>query len=241
MLVPSAAENLEVGLTSIHEPFKARGAVVTMLEKELSGAGAGAGAGACTSGPLSVWGFIFHRRLEGEGKQQQQQATKDGNDAGVNAAATMTTTTSSADNAAATAAGGGEEEEQERWCHYTMKQVPVVLGEPLTPSDMLEYALVLHANITSHAGRAALPTSLLQPPCVVRIAASKACHGAVKFGQPLSAQAAEHLVRALSHCAMPFNCAHGRPSVVPLVRIPVTHPSGTGSRKRQKLRLRVLK
>lgn len=44
------------------------------------------------------------------------------------------------------------------------------------------------------------------------------------FNDELSLDDCEQLTRRLSQCAFPFQCAHGRPSMVPLVEI----GSGTG-------------
>ncbi|XP_015767877.1 PREDICTED: DNA mismatch repair protein Mlh3-like [Acropora digitifera] len=40
--------------------------------------------------------------------------------------------------------------------------------------------------------------------------------GAVKFGEPLGVNECQQLVMNLSKCHLPFQCAHGRPSVIPL-------------------------
>ncbi|RUS83025.1 hypothetical protein EGW08_009213 [Elysia chlorotica] len=48
---------------------------------------------------------------------------------------------------------------------------------------------------------------------------SVACHGAVKFGDVLSLSECRDLLSALARCSLPFQCAHGRPSVAPLVNI----------------------
>ncbi|XP_018429839.1 PREDICTED: DNA mismatch repair protein Mlh3 [Nanorana parkeri] len=42
------------------------------------------------------------------------------------------------------------------------------------------------------------------------------CVGAVKFNDPLSADECRHLVRCLAQCSLPFQCAHGRPAILPL-------------------------
>ena len=42
--------------------------------------------------------------------------------------------------------------------------------------------------------------------------------GAIKFGDPLSLAECETLLQALSKCKLPFQCAHGRPSVMPLLQ-----------------------
>ena len=37
------------------------------------------------------------------------------------------------------------------------------------------------------------------------------------FNDPLTLEQCEYLVKRLTDCAFPFQCAHGRPSMVPLV------------------------
>lgn len=56
----------------------------------------------------------------------------------------------------------------------------------------------------------------LRPSTIQYILNSKACRGAIMFHTPLSRQQCEALVQDLSKTAFPFQCAHGRPSVVPL-------------------------
>ncbi|XP_040188749.1 DNA mismatch repair protein Mlh3 isoform X2 [Rana temporaria] len=54
------------------------------------------------------------------------------------------------------------------------------------------------------------------PGTVLKVLASQACHGAVKFNDPLSMDECQHLVRCLAQCSLPFQCAHGRPAILPL-------------------------
>jgi DNA mismatch repair protein MLH3 len=37
------------------------------------------------------------------------------------------------------------------------------------------------------------------------------------FNDPLTVEQCKELIERLSHTAVPFRCAHGRPSIVPLV------------------------
>lgn len=54
-------------------------------------------------------------------------------------------------------------------------------------------------------------------PCgIMDLIISKACRTAVKFGDALSIGECAHILRELSKCKQPFNCAHGRPLMVPL-------------------------
>ena len=54
------------------------------------------------------------------------------------------------------------------------------------------------------------------PQVIFNMLASQACHGAIKFGDPLSRSECRKLLRSLSECMLPFQCAHGRPSCVPI-------------------------
>ncbi|XP_071354333.1 DNA mismatch repair protein Mlh3 [Trachinotus anak] len=57
------------------------------------------------------------------------------------------------------------------------------------------------------------------PLTVLKVLASLACHGAIKFNDSLSSDECHSLVASLSSCQLPFQCAHGRPSIAPLVDI----------------------
>ncbi|XP_078484073.1 DNA mismatch repair protein MutL-like isoform X2 [Ciona intestinalis] len=54
-------------------------------------------------------------------------------------------------------------------------------------------------------------------PVLFQLLCSKACHGAIRFGDPLALEQCTELLTALSKCDFPFQCAHGRPSVMPLL------------------------
>ncbi|KAF2273216.1 uncharacterized protein EI97DRAFT_461289 [Westerdykella ornata] len=81
------------------------------------------------------------------------------------------------------------------------------------------------------------------PHGLVDLVNSRACRSAIMFNDELSKEQCQELVLSLSKCVFPFACAHGRPSMVPLVAldsqdnvseksITHTHPSpqdsGTG-------------
>ncbi|XP_075387709.1 DNA mismatch repair protein Mlh3 isoform X2 [Tenrec ecaudatus] len=57
------------------------------------------------------------------------------------------------------------------------------------------------------------------PLTVQKVLASQACHGAIKFHDGLSPEESRRLIEALSCCQLPFQCAHGRPSMLPLADI----------------------
>ncbi|XP_061552765.1 DNA mismatch repair protein Mlh3 isoform X2 [Phycodurus eques] len=57
------------------------------------------------------------------------------------------------------------------------------------------------------------------PLTVLKVLASLACHGAIKFNDRLNRDECHSLVASLSSCQLPFQCAHGRPSIAPLVNV----------------------
>ena len=57
------------------------------------------------------------------------------------------------------------------------------------------------------------------PQGILDMINSRSCRSAIMFNDELTLEECTALVRKLSQCAFPFQCAHGRPSMVPLVRI----------------------
>ncbi|XP_071963252.1 DNA mismatch repair protein Mlh3-like [Antedon mediterranea] len=55
------------------------------------------------------------------------------------------------------------------------------------------------------------------PKTVTKVLNSQACHGAIKFGDALTLSACKNLIGDLAHCDLPFQCAHGRPSLMPIL------------------------
>jgi DNA mismatch repair protein MutL len=66
-----------------------------------------------------------------------------------------------------------------------------------------------------------------------RLAATLACHSAVRAGQPLNVDAMSSILRELGRTAHPTLCPHGRPTIVRLPRADVTRWFGRGGWKRQ--------
>ncbi|NWJ07868.1 MLH3 protein, partial [Crypturellus undulatus] len=66
---------------------------------------------------------------------------------------------------------------------------------------------------TTGGARGTLPLTFL------KVLASQACHGAIKFNDSLTLEESCQLIEALSSCQLPFQCAHGRPSMMPLADI----------------------
>jgi len=66
-----------------------------------------------------------------------------------------------------------------------------------------------------------------------RLAATLACHSAVRAGQPLNVDVMSSILRELGRTAHPTLCPHGRPTIVRLPRADVTRWFGRGGWQRQ--------
>lgn len=90
---------------------------------------------------------------------------------------------------------------------YVVTHVPLILGTALTPTDLKLY---LHQLKSTFGGNAL-------PAAISRVLNSKACRGAIMFGDSLNRQACSKLLYELGQTDLWTICAHGRPTVVPLV------------------------
>lgn len=57
------------------------------------------------------------------------------------------------------------------------------------------------------------------PQGILELLNSRACRSAIMFNDELTRAGCQELVARLAGCAFPFQCAHGRPSMVPLVEL----------------------
>lgn len=58
-------------------------------------------------------------------------------------------------------------------------------------------------------------TALIPSP-IFELLQSKACRGAIMFGDALTLPTMKRMLQQLARCRYPFQCAHGRPSIAPL-------------------------
>lgn len=88
-------------------------------------------------------------------------------------------------------------------------------GRPAVAAGVLQEMVHSHLELlqTTGGGVGGLPPSLAS------LLHSQACHGAIKFGDGLQLKECEELVSSLSVCSLPFQCAHGRPSLAPLISL----------------------
>lgn len=99
------------------------------------------------------------------------------------------------------------------------RRAPCRQGADATAATAATTAEAATTASSSDCFRARLFQAGARPPAVIRILHSKACRGAVMFGTRLDPSSVGALVAGLAECALPFNCAHGRPSLVPLLRL----------------------
>ena len=89
--------------------------------------------------------------------------------------------------------------------------LPIALMPAGTPESLARSLISLLAGTVGVASiRSAIQREL----------ASRACHGAIRFGDALAEGECQRLLSDLATCRLPFQCAHGRPTVVPLVHLP---------------------
>lgn len=93
----------------------------------------------------------------------------------------------------------------------SLRRVPVVRCVALGPPEFKEH---LH-QLKDTNGATRNP-----PPGILRVLNSVACRGAVMFGDSLDMQQCMKTMEDLSQCDHPFQCAHGRPSMAPLMAMP---------------------
>ncbi|GAB5029583.1 dna mismatch repair protein [Nannochloropsis oceanica] len=91
---------------------------------------------------------------------------------------------------------------------------PIIVEEPLP--DVTELLPALLRDLRDIQSRPGADPMQALPPCIRDILSSKACRGAIMFHTKLSRFTCKRLLIEISSTSFPFNCAHGRPSVVPL-------------------------
>ncbi|XP_015576355.2 DNA mismatch repair protein MLH3 isoform X2 [Ricinus communis] len=89
----------------------------------------------------------------------------------------------------------------------TLLAVPCILDVNLSDGDLLEFL----QQLADTDGSSTMPQSVL------RVLNFKACRGAIMFGDSLLRSECALIVEELKKTSLCFQCAHGRPTTVPLV------------------------
>ncbi|KAG5245448.1 DNA mismatch repair protein [Salix suchowensis] len=91
----------------------------------------------------------------------------------------------------------------------TLLAVPCILGVNLSDGDLLEFL----QQLSDTDGSSTLP------PSVLRVLNYKACRGAIMFGDSLLPSECSLIVEELKQTTLCFQCAHGRPTTIPVVNL----------------------
>ncbi|KAJ3371101.1 DNA mismatch repair protein [Allomyces arbusculus] len=97
-----------------------------------------------------------------------------------------------------------------RATHVITRAVPTLFADRLTGDAAILRAVladILAPTASDHA----------VPPHLLALYQSKACRSAIMFGDVLDDVACRRLLAALAQTAFPFQCAHGRPSLCPVL------------------------
>ncbi|XP_036591867.1 DNA mismatch repair protein Mlh3 [Trichosurus vulpecula] len=100
-------------------------------------------------------------------------------------------------------------------CFVEREANEVRRGRPTVTKSILEEFIREQVELLQTTGGA----QGTLPLTIQKVLASQACHGAIKFNDSLSLEESCRLIEALSRCQLPFQCAHGRPSMLPLADI----------------------
>ena len=103
-------------------------------------------------------------------------------------------------------------------CKMIVKALPATIAERcrLEPKVLLEL-IRSEAWKCEEEGRDSIATTTTCPPRLLDMLNSRACRSAIMFNDELTKEECRTLIQRLGNCAFPFQCAHGRPSMVPLV------------------------
>ncbi|KAJ8904585.1 hypothetical protein NDN08_001103 [Rhodosorus marinus] len=93
-----------------------------------------------------------------------------------------------------------------------------VLSFPRISGMVVDDTAVLHELLQELKDHSESRSVSGVPRVMLRYLATAACRSAIMFGDVLEQDQSISLVQKLRDCDLPFQCAHGRPSIVPLVK-----------------------
>ena len=113
-------------------------------------------------------------------------------------------------------------------CRLSVKALPSAIAErcrvePKVLIELIRTEAWKRSEDGSSVTRKACPQGLLD------MLNSRACRSAIMFNDELTKEEAQTLIKRLGDCSFPFQCAHGRPSMIPLVDLGTN--SGTELKK----------
>ena len=107
-------------------------------------------------------------------------------------------------------------------CKITVKALPAAIAERCRLEPQVLIDLIRRESWKREEERdLPLANTRSLPQGLLDMLNSRACRSAVMFNDELTMEECSTLIRRLGDCAFPFQCAHGRPSMVPLVNLGV--------------------
>ena len=114
-------------------------------------------------------------------------------------------------------------------CRITVKALPAAIAERCRLEPQVLIDLIRRESWKREEERdSSLANTRSYPQGLLDMLNSRACRSAVMFNDELTMEECSTLVRLLGNCAFPFQCAHGRPSMVPLVNLGVGGSDSVG-------------
>ena len=112
-------------------------------------------------------------------------------------------------------------------CKIIVKALPAVIAERCRLEPKVLIDLIRSESWKCEEQGSSLATKTC-PQGLLDMLNSRACRSAIMFNDELTKRECETLINRLGNCALPFQCAHGRPSMVPLVDLGVGASLGLG-------------
>lgn len=106
---------------------------------------------------------------------------------------------------------------REIWTNEENDGRPLGPGSSLVKNNAAYDASFSEAMTDSSASHSWVQKMSGCPQSVLDLLNSRACRGAIMFNDPLSNDDCRVLISRLAKCAFPFQCAHGRPSMIPIL------------------------
>jgi DNA mismatch repair ATPase MutL len=97
---------------------------------------------------------------------------------------------------------------------YRITHCPVLMVDPVV---CLDSSSALHTYLAQLSHSLRSPRHIQLPSPILYLLHSRACKTAIRFGDRLSPSQQHQLMTAVGQCNLPFQCAHGRPSMQPLI------------------------
>ena len=114
-------------------------------------------------------------------------------------------------------------------CRVSVRALPTAIAERcrIEPKVLIE---LLRAEAWKREENGGLRSTRQCPQRLLDMLNSRACRSAIMFNDELTHEEAQTLIQRLGDCAFPFQCAHGRPSMIPLVDLGSSSCFGMGEK-----------